>query len=162
MGCTSFLFSTKFLLIFLLFSAIPIGVIISLERAPRASHVYEYHSNSWLRECAKWDDLNRRFLVSYMEGGIGEVKVVSDDDEEGRILEEITAVKDAELAGNATLGMSVDRPRNRVLVVTADLLGNRYGGLAAYDLSSWQRLFLTHLTFPGNSFLSFFKYLINM
>lgn len=82
-----------------------------------------------------------------MEGGVGEVKVVSDDDD--NVLDEITAVEDVDLAGNATLGISIDRLRNRLLVVVSDLIGNRYSGLAAYDLSSWQRLFLTHLNNPG-------------
>ncbi|KAL2935198.1 Megakaryocyte-associated tyrosine-protein kinase [Bienertia sinuspersici] len=149
MGLISFIFSTKFLLTILLLTAIPIGIIISLERAPHLTHVYQYHSNSWFRECAKWDDLNRRFLVSYMEGGVGEIKVPDRDNDE-IILDEITAVKDVDLAGNASLGMTVDGRRNRVLVVVADLIGNRYGGLAAYDLSSWNRLFLTHLTNPGD------------
>ncbi|XP_021770073.1 uncharacterized protein LOC110734293 [Chenopodium quinoa] len=147
MGCISFKFSTKFIFSLLLFSAIPIGILITLERTPPSTHVYQYHSNSWLRECAKWDDLNRRFLVSYLEGGVGELKLVSDDD---RVLDEITAFKDVDLVGNASVGISIDRSRNRLLVVTADLIGNRYGGLAAYDLSSWRRLFLTHLTKPGD------------
>lgn len=143
----SFIFSTKFLIFLTLFSAIPLGILITLERAPPSTHVYQYHTNGWFRECAKWDDLNRRFLISYMEGGVGEIKVVSDDDDD--VLDEITAVEDVDLAGNATLGISIDRLRNRLLVVVSDLIGNRYSGLAAYDLSSWQRLFLTHLNNPG-------------
>lgn len=151
MGFISFIFSTKFIFSLLLFSAIPIGILITLERVPPSTHVYQYHSNSWLRECATWDDLNRRFIVSYMEGGVGEVKVYDDVNVNhgGIILDEITTVKDADLAGNASLGITIDRPRNRLLVVVSDLIGNRYSGLAAYDLSSWNRLFLTHLTQPG-------------
>ncbi|KNA13915.1 hypothetical protein SOVF_112310 [Spinacia oleracea] len=146
-------FSPKFIFSLLLLSAIPLGILVTLERAPHSTHVYQYHSNSWLRECAKWDDLNRRFLVSYMEGGIGELKVVVSDNNDNNddvILDEITAVKDVDLAGNATVGISIDRSRNRLLVVSSDLIGNRYGGLAAYDLSSWRRLFLTHLISPGD------------
>ncbi|KMT09966.1 hypothetical protein BVRB_5g121830 [Beta vulgaris subsp. vulgaris] len=152
MGFISFIFSTKFIFSLLLFSAIPIGILITLERVPPSTHVYQYHSNSWLRECATWDDLNRRFIVSYMEGGVGEVKVYDDVNVNhgGIILDEITTVKDADLAGNASLGITIDRPRNRLLVVVSDLIGNRYSGLAAYDLSSWNRLFLTHLTQPGD------------
>lgn len=82
-----------------------------------------------------------------MEGGVGELKLQTDDN---HVLDEITAFKDVDLAGNASVGISIDRSRNRLLVVTADLIGNRYGGLAAYDLSSWRRLFLTHLTKPGD------------
>ncbi|XP_074316024.1 uncharacterized protein LOC141652454 [Silene latifolia] len=152
MGCISCIFSTKFLLSILLLSAIPIGILIGLERAPPSTHVYQYHSNSWLRECVKWDHLGNRFIVSYMEGGVGVVNV-PDQQEKGSdrvVLDEITVVKDADLAGNGSVGIVIDRPRNRLLVVVADVIGNRYGGLAAYDLSSWQRLFITHLSGPGD------------
>ncbi|KAH9609115.1 hypothetical protein KSS87_004481 [Heliosperma pusillum] len=152
MGCITCMFSTKFLLSILLLSAIPIGILIGLETAPPSTHVYQYHSNSWLRECVKWDYLNRRFIVSYMEGGVGVVNV-HDNIQEGIttdhvVLDEITVVKDADLAGNASVGIVIDRPRNRLLVVVADLIQNRYGGLAAYDLSSWKRLFIAHLSGP--------------
>lgn len=148
--CLSFLCSIKFLLSLLILSAIPISIIIALERAPHSSHVYQYHSKGWLRETAKWDDLNRRFLVSCLEGGVAEIRVPDDHHDDAVVLEEITAVKDADLAGNASMGITIDRPRNRLLVVMADLIGNRYGGLVAYDLSSWRRLFLTHLSGPGD------------
>ncbi|XP_022155285.1 uncharacterized protein LOC111022422, partial [Momordica charantia] len=66
------------------------------------------------------------------------------------VLEEVPVVKDADLHGNASLGILVDRPRNRLLVVATDLLGNKYSGLAAYDLSSWKRQFLAHLSGPND------------
>lgn len=138
--------STKFVISLLLVSAVPIGIIVSLERAPAAGHVYHYHGVGWFRETAKWDPLNRRFLVSRFEGGVGEVTL--DRRHRDGVLDEITAVEDADLAGNASLGICIDHPRNRLLVVEADLITNRYSGLAAYDLSSWQRLFLTHLATP--------------
>ncbi|KAK9685006.1 hypothetical protein RND81_10G249200 [Saponaria officinalis] len=147
MGCLSCILSTKFLITLLLISAIPIGILIALERAPPSTHVYEYHSNSWFRECAKWDDVNRHFIVSYIEGGVGVINVPHEGDV---VYDEITAVKDADLAGNASLGITIDRPRNRVLVAVADAIGNRYSALAAYDLSSWQRLFLAHLSGPDD------------
>ena len=65
-------------------------------------------------------------------------------------------IKDVDLAGNASLGLVVDRPRNRLLVVAADLFGNRYGALLAYDLSTWKRLFFTQLSGPSK----FFDFLI--
>ena len=87
---------------------------------------------------------------------------IDDDHHDDDILNEITIVKDVELAGNASVGVSIDRSRNRLLVVVTDLIGNRYSGLAAYDLSSWKRLFLTHLTKPGNFFsFLFFKIYFN-
>lgn len=146
----SFLCSTKSLFIFFIISAIPVAYIISVERAEPSTHVYHYHSSGWLRECAKWDDLDRRFIVSLFEGGVALVEV-PDGHSPGTILEEIIVVKEPELAGNASLGIAVDRRRNRVLVVNADVMRNRYGSLAAYDRSTWRRLFLTQLSGPGTS-----------
>lgn len=150
MACAS-LCSPKFLVIFFLLSAIPIGYLISLELAKPTTHVYHYHSTGWLRECAKWDDLNRRFLVSFLGGGIGEIPVPEDEDH--KVLQEVAVVKHVDLAGNASLGLVIDRPRNRLLVATADVKGNRYGALAAYDLSTWERVFLTQLSGPSKIFL---------
>lgn len=77
-------------------------------------------------------------------GGIGEV--VPSDDGDIDALREVTLVKDADLAGNASLGIVIDRDRNRLLVAVADLLGNRYSALAAYDMSTWRRVFLAELS----------------
>lgn len=55
-------------------------------------------------------------------------------------------MKEARLAGNSSLGIGIDYPRNRVVVVNADVFGNRYGEVVAYDLSTWNRLFLTQLS----------------
>ncbi|CAN0857629.1 hypothetical protein LINGRAHAP2_LOCUS6844 [Linum grandiflorum] len=140
--------SFKSILILLLFSAVPIGYLISLEISPPSTHVFHYHSSGgFLRECAKWDSSANRFLVSYFEGGLGEVRVPADYSP-GDILQEVTLAKDADVAGNASLGLVIDRPRNRVLVAVADVLGNRYSALAAYDMSTWKRLFLTQLSRP--------------
>lgn len=84
-----------------------------------------------------------------MDGGVGEIRV-PDDYSPGTVLQEVTAMKDVDIAGNSSLGIVVDRPRNRLLVVNADVIGNKYSGLAAYDLSTWQRLFLTHLSGPND------------
>ena len=144
----SFFCSAKFFFLLFLRSALPIAYLISLESATPTTHVYRYHSTGWLRECTKWDPPNRRFLVSFLEGGVGQIPVPDHLSPEA-VLEEVPVVKDAELAGNASLGMVIDRPRNRLLVATADVFGNRYGALAAYDLTSWDRLFLTQLSGPG-------------
>ncbi|KAI4301505.1 hypothetical protein L6164_034779 [Bauhinia variegata] len=145
----SWLCSPRFLLLLFLVSAIPVGIIISLERAQPTTHVYHYHSAGFFRECGKWDDRDHRFLVSFMEGGIGQIRV-SDDHSPGDILTEVPVVKDVDLAGNASLGIVIDRPRNRLLVTYADAFGNRYAALTAYDLSTWKRLFLTHLNGPSD------------
>ncbi|KAK8646838.1 hypothetical protein V6N13_120608 [Hibiscus sabdariffa] len=101
-----------------------------------------------MRDCAKWDDPGRRFLVSFMEGSVGEIHV-PENYTSGVILKEVPVVKDFDLTGNASLGIALDRPRNRLLAAVGDLLGNRYSALAAYDLSTWKRLFLTKLSGPG-------------
>ncbi|GMH23572.1 hypothetical protein Nepgr_025415 [Nepenthes gracilis] len=154
----SSLCSTRFLLLFVfVVSAIPIAFIIAIERAPPSTHQYHYHGQGWLRECAKWDDLNRRFLVSFLEGGVGGLRVPRNYSPGVDVLEEIAVVKDTDVAGNASLGISIDRPRNRLLVAVADLIGNRYSALAAYDLSSWNRLFLTQLSGPGSNSFEVFQ-----
>lgn len=156
MAVSSCCCSTRALVLLLVISAVPVAYIISVERAEPPTHVYRYHSSGFLRECAKWDDSNRRFIVSFLEGGVGQVSV-PDDDDYGDVLEEVTVVKDSDLAGNVSVGIAIDRQRNRLLVSVAQLLGNTYSGLAAYDLSTWQRLFLTHLAAAASKF-SFLDY----
>lgn len=141
--------SAKFLTLLILLSAIPIGIIVTLERAQPLTHVYQYHSSGWFRECAKWDSHNRRFLVSFFEGGIGQIPV-PENHSELSALEEVTLVKEAHLAGNSSLGIAIDYPRNRVLVVNADVFGNRYSEVVAYDLTNWNLLFLTQLSGPSD------------
>ncbi|GAB4830580.1 hypothetical protein Ancab_020346 [Ancistrocladus abbreviatus] len=145
--------STKIILLLFVMSAVPIAFIIAVERSTPSTHVYQIRSLGWVRECVKWDDLNRRFLASQMEGGaVGEIKVpdhYSSSSSGGvDILEEVTVVKYGGGMRNASLGMVVDEQRNRLLVAVADLLGNRHSWLAAYDLSSWNPLFLTQLGVP--------------
>lgn len=141
--------SRRSLLFLLLISAVPIAYIISLELSPPSTHVYRYHSSGFLRECAKWDDSGNRFLVSFFEGGIGELRVPENHSPDA-VLDEIVLVRDADLSGNASLGIAVDRPRNRLLVVVADVSGNRFSALAAYDLATWNRIFLTQLHGPSD------------
>ena len=132
-------------LFFFILSAVPIAYIISSEKAVPSTHVISYHSSGFLRECAKWDDVGRRFLVFYMDGGggIGELVPTKDSD---NVLEEVTLVNDVDLADNSSNGFVIDRHRNRLLLAVGDLLGNRYSALVAYDLSTWRRLFLTVLS----------------
>ncbi|XP_010507895.1 PREDICTED: uncharacterized protein LOC104784556 [Camelina sativa] len=141
---------------FLFISAVPIAYLVSLERAVPSTHVISYHSSGFLRECAKWDDVGRRFLVSYMDGGggIGELVVPSNSDSED-VLEELTLVKDLDLSGNSSNGFIIDRHRNRLLLAVADLLGNRFSALVAYDLSTWRRLFLTVLSSQHSKEISY-------
>lgn len=136
-------------MVLFLLSALPLALIIALERTKSSTQSYEYQSNGWLRECSKWDDLNRRFLVSLFEGGVAQI-VVPDDHHPGLVLEEKTLVGDADLAGNSSLGILIDRPRNRLLVAVADFKRQSYGALAAYDMTTWDRIFLSQLSGPGD------------
>lgn len=104
-----------------------------------------------MRECTKWDASNRRFIVSFFTGGMGQVQIPEDYSPATTVLEEIQVVKEPDLAGNASLGLTIDRTRNRVLVAIADVFGNRYSAVAAYDWISWKRLFLTQLSGPGTT-----------
>ncbi|XP_020228970.1 uncharacterized protein LOC109809947 [Cajanus cajan] len=145
---------TKLVTLLLLISAIPIGIIVTLERANPATNVHYYHSSGWFREDAKWDPHHRRFIVSFFEGGLGQLKLPENGSSPSP-LEEVTVVKEPHVARNASLGVAVDPPRNRVLVVNADVCKNRYNELAAYDLSSWKRLFVTQLSGPSDEKLIF-------
>ncbi|KAF7127545.1 hypothetical protein RHSIM_Rhsim11G0030200 [Rhododendron simsii] len=58
------------------------------------------------REGAKWDDLNNRFPVSFMER-VGQIRLPKDHSP-GTVLKEVRVVTDVDLAGNASLGLVVD------------------------------------------------------
>ncbi|KAJ9543166.1 hypothetical protein OSB04_022873 [Centaurea solstitialis] len=148
----SFLCSPKFLLILLFLSAIPIAIIVSLESAAPTSHRYHFHNTGWLRESTKWDHVNRRFIVSFLDGGgLGVLPLPEDiDDKPGVVLQEIVVVKNTDAVGNGSCGLFIDHPRNRVVIAIADVLGNTYSAVAAYDLNSWKRLFFTQLSFSGD------------
>ncbi|RDX70416.1 hypothetical protein CR513_50346, partial [Mucuna pruriens] len=121
--------SPKCVTLLLLLSAIPIGIIVTLERHPRLSL-----SHFWV--------VLRRCQVRFSSSP----------------LEEVTVVRETHLAGNASLGIAIDPHRNRVLVVNADMFGNRCGELAAYDLSTWHRLLLTQFSGPSKILISKLRY----
>lgn len=146
-------FSGRFLLILFLISAIPIAILMSLELANPQTNVYYYHSSGFFRETGKWDEVGRRFLVGFMEGGVGQI-AVPDGHSPETILEEVRVIDDEDLRGNASLGILIDRPRNRLLVVTADVREKKFNGLAAYDLSTFKRQFLTQLIDPSKKIFS--------
>ncbi|OVA16775.1 hypothetical protein BVC80_1543g230 [Macleaya cordata] len=90
-------------------------------------------------------------MISAVPLGFGWVILVPEDHTSGStVIEAKSVIKESELAGNASLGMVIDRPRNRLLVVSVDFLGNLYSAVAAYDLTTWNRLFLTQLSGPGD------------
>ncbi|CAD6203338.1 unnamed protein product [Miscanthus lutarioriparius] len=104
-----------------------------------------YAGDGWLHECAKWDAEGGRFLAStFFGGGVAEVRAGE--------AEELVVVADPDAAGRVALGLAIDAPRRRLLLVYADRPPRfGYAALAAYDLGSWRRLFLTRLDVPGES-----------
>ncbi|KAL2609729.1 hypothetical protein R1flu_028302 [Riccia fluitans] len=104
-----------------------------------------YVGKGWFRESADWDPVQNRVIVSCFEGGIAEIRVNCSNP--GAILTEKKVIEDGDYAGNASLGVVVDSPRNRLLVVIADP-NKRYSAVAAYDLQSLERLFLITLCGP--------------
>lgn len=107
-----------------------------------------YAGEGWLHECAKWDAEGGRFLVSTFFGaGVAEVRVGG-----GSLVEERVIVADPEVAGKVALGLVVDAPRRRVLVVYADRPPRfGYAAVGAYELGSGRRIFLARLDGPGES-----------
>jgi hypothetical protein len=86
--------------------------------------------------------LSEKFLVStFFGGGLAEVSPIGG--------EERVVVQDPAVAGNMSIGISIDRIRKRALVVYSDAIRYRYGAIGAYQLGTWDRLFLTQLTRPG-------------
>ncbi|KAG6495657.1 uncharacterized protein LOC121992448 [Zingiber officinale] len=136
------------LLIFLLVSSVPLAIIASLERSAAG---FTFQTPDWICECAKWDPVGRSFLVSTFLGGSVARLTLEDPQAVGGALTQRTVLSDPDVAGNASLGMAIDRGsgRRRILVVYADLLRCRSSSVAAYDLESWSRIFLTHLSGPG-------------
>ncbi|CAN6289671.1 unnamed protein product [Urochloa humidicola] len=106
-----------------------------------------YAGEGWTRECTKWDAEGGRFLASTFFGaGVAEVRVRAGEAEERVVL------ADPDAAGRIALGLSIDAPRRRLLLVYADRLPRfGYAALGAYELGSWRRLFLTRLDVPGES-----------
>lgn len=104
-----------------------------------------YTGDGWMHECTKWDADGGRFLASTMfGGGVAEVRAGE--------AEERVVVADPDVAGRVAVGLAIDAPRRRLLLVYADRPPRSgYAALGAYDLGSWRRLFLTRLDVPGAS-----------
>lgn len=133
--------------VFVVILSVLVLALVTLENTKHKGEVVEYRSRGWMRECVVWDEENKRFLVSNMEGGVGEIRL-RDGDSAGGGLREETVVRDLEYLGNATVGLQIDPARNRLLAVITDSIGNRYSALAAYDLKTWKRLYFTKLSGP--------------
>jgi len=107
-----------------------------------------YAGEGWMHECAKWDAEGGRFLASTFFGaGVAELR--AGDAEERLVL------ADPDAAGRVALGLAIDAPRRRLLLVYADRIPRfGYAALGAYELGSWRRLFFTRLDVPGLVFFS--------
>lgn len=138
------------LLLLVLVSSVPLAIIASLERSAAG---FTFQTPDWICECAKWDPVGRSFLAStFLGGGVARL-TLEDPDAVGGALTQRAVLSDPDVVGNVSLGMAIDRGsgRRRILVVYADLLRCRSSSVAAYDLESWSRIFLTHLSGPGFS-----------
>ncbi|XP_024536671.1 uncharacterized protein LOC9646165 isoform X2 [Selaginella moellendorffii] len=102
-----------------------------------------YAGPGFVREGCQWDANNERFLVSRFEGGISEL-VKTDLGYEQRLVVDL----EGDFKGNSTLGIRVDPPRNRLLAVVADAWNQKRAALIAYDLATWETLFVTNLESP--------------
>ncbi|XP_078435715.1 calcium-dependent phosphotriesterase superfamily protein [Wolffia australiana] len=126
--------------VLLLLSAVPVALLLALERRKTGGGSLEYRSLGWVRESLQWDADSARFLVStFFDGGVSEIAPQPTPAREKPFL------LDPELAGNSSLGIALDPPRRRLLVVYGDPLRHRSSLLAAYDLASRRRLFLAPL-----------------
>uniref|UniRef100_A0A0E0QZP2 SMP-30/Gluconolactonase/LRE-like region domain-containing protein n=1 Tax=Oryza rufipogon TaxID=4529 RepID=A0A0E0QZP2_ORYRU len=108
-----------------------------------------YVGDGWLHEYAD----GRRLLVSNFFGaGVSELRTKTKGKEKE---EERVVLADPDVAGRVALGLTVDAPRGRLLIVYADRIPRfGYSAVAAYELTSWRRLFLTRLDGPGDSTLA--------
>lgn len=130
----------------ILISAVPLSILTSLELSiTRNPGIIQYRSHGWLRECAKWDSIHQRFLVSTMfDAGIAAIDI-------GKVqMEEKVMLRETDMAGNASLGITIDEDRRQIIVVFADVVGHKHSAVAAYDLDTWERNYITHLRGVGN------------
>lgn len=93
-------------------------------------------------ESFAWDRVHNRFLVgSVFHGTISELAFNGSFSE---------FVRDEEYAGKAGVsGVKVDSRRNRVIVTVTETAAWNYGGVAAYDLDTKERVFFTRLDGVG-------------
>lgn len=127
----------------IIISIVSLAFFRSQEARIPAHSRFDYRPTSWFRECAQWDPIDQRFIVSFMEGGLGQIKI-----DPPAIAHEQILVKDPDLRANSTLGFKLDHPRHRLLAAVSDQFGHSFSALAAYDTRTWERIFLTVLAGP--------------
>ncbi|CAM6114099.1 unnamed protein product [Calypogeia fissa] len=124
---------------------------LSVDDTSSSSTSINFVSQDLIHESADWDAKHNRFILSALRfsgGGLFELDL--NGNEAGAILQAKKVAALQEAGGPTFLGVRVDPPRNRVLVVLSTLKKD-YSGLAAYDLSSWELLFKIDLE-EGPSF----------
>ena len=127
----------------LVFITITIFSLLLVPVLSRNAHVINFRSPNLYPESLAWDPLMQHFLLGSLRQRI--IAAVSDSG----IVE--TYISDTDLPeGASILGLAVDAPRNRLLAVVHSYPPlPPFNALAAYDLRSRRRLFLTPLPSEG-------------
>jgi hypothetical protein len=111
-------------------------------RGEKSLKSFKFESSNLFPESFDYDRSHDRFLLGSKFHG-----TVSELGNDGSIKE---FVRDEEYAGRAGIaGVKVDSWRNRVVVAFADAKEFSYGGVAAYDLDTKERVYFTRLDGVG-------------
>jgi hypothetical protein len=116
-------------------------------RGEKSLKSFKFQSPNLFPESFDYDRSHDRFLLGSQFHG-----TVSELDKDGSIKE---FVRDEEYAGRAGIaGVKVDIGRNRVLVAVVDAKEFSFGGVAAYDLDTKERIYFTRLDGVGGLLFS--------
>ncbi|KAG5608322.1 hypothetical protein H5410_019603 [Solanum commersonii] len=124
------------------FFALLISVSFIIASAAKTGHVITFRSPSLYPESFTWDPKSHNFII----GGTRHQKLLSIS--ESGVAE--TLISDTDLPQNSSfLGLAIDRRRNRLLAcihrTPTATHPSPFNALAAYDLKSHRRIFLTPL-----------------
>ncbi|MCD7450588.1 hypothetical protein HAX54_007384 [Datura stramonium] len=127
---------------FTLFNAFLISVSLIIASAAKSGHVINFRSPTLYPESFTWDPKSHNFIV----GGTRHQKLLSIS--EAGVAEAL--ITDTDLPENSSfLGLAIDRHRNRLLAcihrIPTPAHPSPFNALAAYDLQSRRRIFLTPL-----------------
>ncbi|XP_009800435.1 uncharacterized protein [Nicotiana sylvestris] len=125
-----------------LFNALFVSVTLIIPSAAKHRHVISFRSPDLFPKSFTWDPKSHNFIV----GGTRHQKLLSISD--AGVTE--TLLSDTDLPGNSSfLGLTVDRRNNRLLAcihrIPTPTSPSPFNALAAYDLKSRRRIFLTPL-----------------
>ncbi|KAG0563680.1 hypothetical protein KC19_8G051700 [Ceratodon purpureus] len=103
---------------------------------------FQFQEHKLFPESFDYDRMHDRFLIGSEFHG-----TVSELGNDGSFQE---FIRDGEYAGKAGIaGVKVDSRRNRVIVTVADTVGWSYGGVAAYNLDTKERIYFARLEGVG-------------